>query len=376
MTSVSVRPLAEDERALVADGLADGWTLPASWYTDPAILALEQERIFARAWQYVGRTEQVAKPGDYFSSRAGHIPVAVVRDENGALNGFVNVCRHRGHEVVSGQGNRRTLQCPYHAWTYGLDGCLRAVPRRERERDLPVENLSLHRVQVDTWGPFVFVNPDLEAGPLAETLGDVPASVAETGFDLDALEYEGRWEWIVRSNWKIGIENYLECYHCPTAHPGFSELLDVDPDEYRLSTGRWTSSQRTHVRHSILNGDRTGAYDPRGGSVEAQYHLVWPTFTINVEAGVPNVGIDVWWPDGPDRTIGVSERWFAPDVPKSLREEMIAFARQVGHEDDSLCESVHRGLASGMVRRGRILRESEQLIAHFQGLVLQALAGE
>jgi choline monooxygenase len=372
---VSVRHLGADESALVADGLADGWTLPAFWYTDEAVLALEQERIFARSWQYVGRSDQVSSPGDYFASRAGHIPIAVVRNESGELNGFVNVCRHRGHEVVSGAGNRRTLQCPYHAWTYGLDGCLRTVPRQERERDLPVERLSLHRVQVDTWGPFVFVNPDLEADPLAETLGDVPAIVAETGFDLTELEYEGRWEWTVRSNWKIAIENYLECYHCPTAHPSFSQLLDVDPDAYRLSTGRWTSSQRTHVRHAILDGRKNGAYDPRGGSTEAQYHVVWPNFTINVEAGLPNVGVDVWWPDGTGRTIGVSERWFAPDVPKELREEMIAFARQVGLEDDSLCESVQRGLASGMLANGRILRESEQLIAHFQGLVLEALSG-
>jgi carnitine monooxygenase subunit len=363
------------ERERVAEGLAGGYTLPADWYTDPAVLQLEREWIFARSWQYVGRADQVERPGDFFASRAGHIPIAVVRDEKGELGAFVNVCRHRGHEVVSGEGNRRTLQCPYHAWTYSLDGCLRAVPRGEREPDLPVEELSLHRVQVDTWGPLVFVNPDLEAGPLADTLGDVPAAVAETGFDLDALEFDGRWEWQIASNWKVAIENYLECYHCPVAHPGFSELLDVDPDEYRLSTGRWTASQRTHVRPAILNGDRTGAYDPRGGSLEAQYHLVWPNFTINVEAGVPNVGVDVWWPDGPGRTIGVSERWFAPEVPKALREEMVAFARQVGLEDNGLCESVHRGLASGMVPHGRILRESEQLIAHFQGLVLEALAG-
>ena len=124
-------------------------------------------------------------------------------------------------------------------------------------------------------------------------------------------------------------------------------MLDVDPDEYRLSTGHWTCSQRTHVRAAILNGNRTGAYDPRGGSTEAQYHLVWPNLTVNIEAGVPNLGIDVWWPDGPGRTVGVSDQWFAPEVPKALREEMIAFGEQVGLEDDSLFESVQRGLALG-----------------------------
>jgi choline monooxygenase len=372
---VSVPGLAEAERQRVGAALEDGWTLPASWYTDPAVLALEQERVFARSWQYVARADQVAGPGDFVASRVAHIPVVVVRDETGALNGFVNVCRHRGHEVAVGEGNRRTLQCPYHAWTYGLDGCLRAVPRGERERDLPVEGLSLHRVQVGTWGPFVFVNPDLESPPLLETLGDVPAAVAETGFDLDALEFDGRWEWSIGCNWKVALENYLECYHCPVAHPGFSELLDVDPDAYALSTGNYTSSQRAEVRPAVLNGDRPAAYDPSGGSTVAQYHLVWPNFTINVEAGVPNIGVDVWLPDGPGRTIGWSDRWFAPDVPRGQRDEMIAFARQVGDEDNSLCESVQRGLASGMVARGRIMRESEQLIAHFQRLVFETLSG-
>jgi choline monooxygenase len=358
----------------VAEQLAQGYTLPASWYSDPAILQLELERIFARSWQYAGRADQVAKPGHFFASRAGHIPVAVVRDEAGQLNGFVNVCRHRGHEVLSGSGNRKTLQCPYHAWTYGLDGCLRAVPRGDREPDLPIGDLSLLPVLVETWGPFVFVNPDVDAEPLAETLGEVPSIVAETGFDLSSLEFDGRWEWSIEANWKVAIENYLECYHCPVAHPGFSELLDVDVEQYQLATGARTASQRANVRSSVLDGSRTGAYDPRGGTTEAQYHLVFPNFTINVEAGQPNVGVDVWWPDGPGRTAGFSERWFAHDVPRAMRDDMVAFAQQVGLEDNSLCESVHRGLASGMVPRGRLMRESEQLIAHFQGLVLGALA--
>jgi choline monooxygenase len=373
---VTVAGLPEAERSRVADALRDGWTLPAAWYSDPAILALEQERIFARTWQYVARADQVRESGDYVASRAGHVPVVVVRDEAGALNGFVNVCRHRGHEVAAGEGNRRALQCPYHAWTYGLDGCLRAVPRGDREPDLPIEQLSLHRVQVDTWGPFVFVNPDLDAPPLAETLGDVPAAVAETGWDLDALEFDGRWTWTLEANWKIGIENYLECYHCPVAHPGFSELLDVDPDAYALSTGRYTSSQRAAVRPAVLNGKRKAPYDPSGGSTAAQYHLVWPNFTVNIEAGVPNIGVDVWWPDGTGRTIGQSDRWFAPDVPRALRDEIIAFAQQVGDEDNSLCESVHRGLACGMVPTGRVMRESEQLLVHFQRLVFEALASD
>ena len=116
--------------------LEDGWTLPASWYVDPGVLERERERLFARAWTYAGPAEWVAEPGSYFAAQIGHIPVAVVRGSDGTLRGLVNVCRHRGHLVVEGTGCRETLQCPYHAWTYNLDGSLRRAPRSEREPGL------------------------------------------------------------------------------------------------------------------------------------------------------------------------------------------------------------------------------------------------
>jgi phenylpropionate dioxygenase-like ring-hydroxylating dioxygenase large terminal subunit len=359
----------------LTDQLELGYTLPADWYTDPVILRRERERIFARSWQYAGRAEQLAKPGDYLASRAGHIPVALVRDRSGALNGFVNVCRHRGHEVIEGAGNRRSLQCPYHAWTYGLDGRLRRAPRSENEPGFPKGELSLLRVQVDTWGPFVFVNPDPEAGPLSEVLDDLPEIVARSGVDLDALEFHERREWALAANWKVGIENYLECYHCPVAHPGFSALIDVGVDAYRYSASRWTSSQTGAVRPSALTGNgKAVAYDPHGEVTEAQYHVVWPNCTINIDPGRANLSVDVWIPEGPKRTLGFSDQFFAPDVPQTLRSEMIEFGRQVGQEDDALVESVQRGLASGMIRHGRLLLGSEQLIHHFQRLVFDAVA--
>ena len=112
-----------------AAALESGATLPATWYTDPAYFAREQERIFRRSWQYVGLTEQVANAGDFFTARAGDVPIVVARDQQGTLRGHVNVCRHRGSQLVNAeQGNRKTLQCGYHAWTYNLDGSLRAAP--------------------------------------------------------------------------------------------------------------------------------------------------------------------------------------------------------------------------------------------------------
>ena len=161
--------------ATLRSDLLAGATLPASWYSDPELLRLEHERIFNRSWQYAGVLEQVTAPGAFFTCRVGDVPIVVVRDRSGELRAFVNVCRHRGHEVAQGCGQRETLQCPYHAWTYGLDGELRTAPRSDREPGFDRSEWSLLPAQVDTWGPLVFVNPDLAAAPLAETLGELPA---------------------------------------------------------------------------------------------------------------------------------------------------------------------------------------------------------
>jgi phenylpropionate dioxygenase-like ring-hydroxylating dioxygenase large terminal subunit len=368
--------MVRTETESLASDLERGWTLPASWYTDPAVLELERERIFARSWQYAGRAALVAEPGDVFATLAGHIPVAVTRDEEGVLRAFVNVCRHRGHEVVTEPGNRRTLQCPYHAWTYGLDGCLKAAPRGDHEPGFPKAELGLLPIRVDTWGPLVFVNPDLDAQPLSEILGELPALLSRSGLDLNALGFHEHREWTMNANWKVGVENYLECYHCPVAHPGFSALIDVAESSYRYSTQRWTLSQYAPVRPAALDGtSKKGvAYDAHGEVVEAQYHVIWPNCTINIDPGRANLSLDVWIPDGPEVTRGYSDQFFAPDVPEELRREMIAFSQQVGREDDALVESVQRGLRSGMVPQGRLMLGSERLIQHFQGLALEALS--
>src|SRR5205823_14997351 len=132
------------------------------------------ERIFRRAWQYAGHLGQVAEPGSYFTGRAGLLPVVVTRDRDGELAAFANVCRHRGFQVAQGEGRRASLQCGYHAWTYGLDGHLRTAPRSDREPGFAPEELGLAAISIDTYGPFVFVHPDPDAAPLAETLGAMP----------------------------------------------------------------------------------------------------------------------------------------------------------------------------------------------------------
>src|SRR5262249_20819388 len=151
------------------DSAAMPSSLPWSWYSDPDVLRREQERIFRRAWQYVGHTGRVPNVGDRFAAWAGEIPVLVVRAEDG-VRAFLNVCRHRGSLLVDGEGTGKSVQCPYHAWTYDLDGTLRAAPRSDREPDFDPEGLSLVSMRTEAWGPFLFVNPDEDAPPLDDTL--------------------------------------------------------------------------------------------------------------------------------------------------------------------------------------------------------------
>jgi choline monooxygenase len=359
--------------ALRAD-LERGLSLPASWYTDPAIAERERERIFRRGWQYVGRAEQVARVGDFFTGTAGDVPLVIVRGDGG-LRAFVNVCRHRRHEVVSGAGNRRTLQCPYHAWTYGLDGRLRGAPRSQHEPGFDPADYPLLPAALDTWGPLVFASADAGARPLADYLGGLPAIIAGSGLALDQLQLHEREEWQGEANWKVMIENFLECYHCPVQHPAFSAVVDVDEDSYALEPHGWFSSQVAPVRPSALEGrGRRPAYDVRGAITQAQYHFVWPNLTLSINPGHPNLSLDVWQPAGPERTRGFSEHWFSPDVPEAARREMMAFNRQVSREDDRLTDSVQRGLRAGLPSRGRFLARSERLLVHFQNLVLSALA--
>jgi phenylpropionate dioxygenase-like ring-hydroxylating dioxygenase large terminal subunit len=167
-------------------------TLPWDWYVSPEVLRAEQEEIFRRAWHYAGPAEWVAEPGERFPCHAGDVPLVVVRDRDATLRAFVNVCRHRGSVVVSERGRRETLQCPYHAWTYDLDGQLRTAPRSEREGSFDAAELGLVPAGVSEWGPFVFVNADPDAAPLAHALGDVPELLARAGTDVVGLVFRER----------------------------------------------------------------------------------------------------------------------------------------------------------------------------------------
>ncbi|HXY81781.1 MAG TPA: aromatic ring-hydroxylating dioxygenase subunit alpha [Gaiellaceae bacterium] len=345
-------------------------TLPYSWYSNPEILRREQRRIFRSAWQYAGHLGQLPEKGTFFTGRAGRIPVVVTRARDGELRAFLNVCRHRGFPVAAGEGKRETLQCPYHAWTYGLDGSLRAAPRSEEDPAFCKDELALVPAAVDTWGPFIFVNAGPDPEPLAAALGSMPAQVAELGLDVGELRFTSRWEAEVDANWKIVCENFLECYHCQTAHPALAEVLDVSAEAYALAVEGRLSSQRGPIRDSGRDRMRLDGELPR-----SQFHFLWPNLTVNIFPGRPNISIGPVVPLTPERSYRFLDYFFGPDVDQAWIDDLMAFDDQVGSEDRVLVEGVQRGVASGALEHGHLLSRSEQLIGHFQQLTSTALGG-
>ena len=344
-------------------------TLPYDWYTDPAVLRLEQQRLFARSWQYGARLDQVVEPGQLTTAWAGTLPVVLARARDRELRGFVNVCRHRGHVLCEGDARRETIQCPYHAWTYALDGSLRSAPRADREPGFDPDALGLLPVAVDTWGPFVFVNPDRDAEPLASALGELPRLLADGGIEVDGLRFRSRAESDEYAcNWKVCAENFLECYHCAVAHPSLTRAIDVSPDAYGLEIRDRLSTQVGPPR----NGGG-GVYDAEGEVERGQFHFLFPATVVNVMPGRPNLSIGPIVPRGPERTYRFLDYFVGPGVDDGWLADYLALDDAVGAEDRRLVETVQRGIASGGLESGVLMPESEKLIAHFQSLVVEAL---
>jgi len=277
------------------------------------------------------------------------------------------VCRHRGAKLCDGPSDSEqgSLMCPYHAWTYALDGALRGAPRSKEEPGFDASCLGLVPVQAGTWGPFVFVNPDMDAPPLDAALGNLPEVVAENGFDVDSLRFHSRGFYEIQANWKIAIENYLECYHCQLNHPDFVKV--IDEANQRMEVDGLRLSQFPPVHPDAYGPD--APYDVTGSVPTAQYHILFPAMKFNVNPGRPNLSIGPLWPVATDRTAAWFDYFFAEGTDEAWIEEMLAFDNQVGAEDTGLVEAVQRGAASGALEHGRLLTRTERLIGAFQDMV-------
>jgi choline monooxygenase len=351
--------------------LQEGQTLPADWYTNPAILELEQEAIFKQIWHYVGLTQNVAQPGQYFTCRISNVPVVVVRDLKSELRAFVNVCPHRFAEVARGAGRTHVLRCPYHVWTFGLDGSLQGVPRCDREPDFDKSSLRLVPAEVESWGPLIFVNLSPNASPLQSYLGVTPDHVvASTGIAFDKLKFHKRTEFTIAANWKVVAENFVECYHCPSTHPEFSRLVDVDPAKYLVNNVGYT----LNIQAPLLKSDQAQQpYNTQGVVKECRFTLLWPNCTFSVMPGQDNLIVYSFIPINPHQTYGTFDYFFGEDVDDKFVQEFVIFSDRVGIEDVESITSVQRGLQSGVIPHGRLLLDSEHSVQYFQKLVDQSL---
>jgi phenylpropionate dioxygenase-like ring-hydroxylating dioxygenase large terminal subunit len=291
----------------------------------------------------------------------------VVRDNDGALHAFVNVCRHRASQIVAVEcGHAKAFQCPYHAWTYGLNGTLRAAPGMRDEPDFDPASFSLFEARIEMWGPFIFVTLDPEAESLSALLSELPALVAATGVDLSGIKRRVRAVYDIAANWKAVVDNYLECYHCPVAHPGFAQLIDLD--DYTIREYDTFSTQT-----GAAKAEGGALYDTSGGVRDGFYAYLWPNFTLNIYPGPGNVSLNLFLPLAPNRTRAIYDYCFVDAVGAAEERDFVTFIEQVQREDVALVESVQRGLATGYYRQGRLMRRQEQAVAHFQRLVLRSL---
>jgi choline monooxygenase len=338
----------------VEASVADGLTLPGSWYLERELYELEREAIFKRTWQYACHASAVADPGDYAVCPVGDFTVLVARDDDGRLRAFHNTCQHRGSELAAGSGNGKALRCAYHGWTYGLDGVLRSAPRLRGAPGFDPSEIRLPEIRLDAWEQFLFVNCDLDAPPLADRLGDLARMVAAFPLDYRALEHDERITYDVAANWKIVVENSVECYHCHIAHP---ELVDlVDMKRFEQETLPYGFVQRSPLADEGERRTEDGAaYDyPAGAVREGGYHFFWPNFYFLVYPGPGNVSSMCFYPRGVDRTEVVRDFYYAPSVPAEERREITAFIDTIQRQDSGLCAGVQRGLRGGGFTQGRL----------------------
>ena len=350
-------------------------TLPSYLYLDAHVLEREKERVFGRTWQLVARGDELARVGDFVPATVLDEPIVITRGLDGELRGFYNVCRHRAGQVALSRGNRKSLQCRYHGWTYGLDGCLRAAPEMEGTEGFLKEDFGLLPIRVEAWGPFVFANLDPDAPPLLDVMGAIPADVARAGYDVTAMRLVERREYVIECNWKVYVDNYLEGYHLPIAHPGL--FKEVDYDAYQVETFRYYSKQHAPIR-DLKPGEELGR-DRRymrsaDGEEDALYYWLFPNTMFNIYQD--NMSSNVILPLSNDRTLTVFEWFFAEPGTGAGWESMqqtIAFSDEIQQEDIVLCEQVQRGLRSKAYDTGRFSAKRENGVHHFQSLVREFL---
>ena len=335
-------------------------TLPARFYTDPRMPALDASAIFARSWQLVCHQSQLAGVGDHVVTEIAGLPLLIVRSDESSIRAFHNVCRHRAGPIASCDGRgAQSLRCRYHGWTYGLDGVLRGAPEMGRTPDFNPSDVRLPEVRVQVWQGLVFVAIG-EAPPFDDFVAGIDARLGPHR-SLDGYQFHHRASYDVACNWKVYVDNYLEGYHVPHIHPGLNSLLDYR--SYITETAEWYSFQFSPLESG----------DDLYGSGEALYYFLYPNAMLNILPG--RLQTNRVLPRGVDRCRVEFDFYYAPDgspEAQARRAKDVEFSDEVQDEDVTICQDVQRGLASGSYEAGRLNPLRENAVHHFHEIVRRA----
>jgi choline monooxygenase len=358
-------PITEQLAALLAlyndaAPLEEAHTIPAPWYLDSRVEELEQRQVFGGTWQAVGRSDQVANTGDFFTAELAGEPLLVVRGSDGVLRAFYNVCRHHAAAVATLPcGHAQSFRCPYHGWNYGLDGSLKGMPEFAGVCNFDRASNGLVPVAVDSWENFVFVNLASGPGGLRDFLGDLVQRVGQ--LNLRSLQFHSRKEYTLNCNWKVYVDNYLDGgYHVPHLHKGLNSVLDYT--HYTIENGRHYCLQSSPMvasdEDALVGATRTGD--------RAWYFWLYPNFMINIYEGVMDTNLVL--PVGPNKCRVIFDFFFA-DVSaerEGYNSASITTSDTVQEEDVAICESVQKGLASRAYGAGRlsVRREAGEHLFH------------
>jgi carnitine monooxygenase subunit len=363
---------------------ANSFTPDAPYYFDPEVYQAEMRNIFQRNWLYFCHASQIEHEGDYFAGEVAGQSIYVVRDHDRSIRGFFNVCQHRAHQLLSGSGNiKAVIRCPYHSWTYELDGSLRGAPKCDAVANFRREDIHLRRIGIDIIGGFVFVNLDPDATPLSKAdphFGDKLLAMCP---EAAKLRYVKRQDFAIKANWKVVVENFLENYHSFYSGPAHKQLSDViDQESYRWTIdgkvieflGKGGTAER--LPYAMLGERRfTGRNDG------FQIVFLWPNMAFLILPGASMLLVFQMIPNGPEVTaepllyFGIGE-----DLDAGTAAAVDWFNNILGPEDVEIVESVQRGLHSLGYKRGRLMADhqckeawSEHFLHHFNTLNIRAI---
>lgn len=348
-------------------------SLRSDAYTDPLWHQVDLREIVSRTWQWVCHAEKLREPGSYIAIEIAGKPIAIVRDREGTLRAFYNVCKHRAHRLLTGEGRIARIMCPYHAWTYKLDGQLAGAPHTQHLQDFDPKAIWLEPVQVEEFCGFVYVNLDPKSEPLRTLSGKLETEIRHWAPDVDSLTFGHRLAYDIRSNWKNVVDNFLECYHCPVAHKDFCTLVDMKT--YKVTTHGIYSSHMADAGQQA-----NSAYDTSKAKVRT--HAVWwlwPTTCLMRYPGRSSMIVLNIIPMAHDRTLETYDFFLETPEPDETEKAAIHYLDTVLQvEDIALVESVQQGMNTPAFQQGRVVYDpagsgkSEHALHHFHGLVLDA----